>query len=125
MREKLIFPSRSLIVLSLIFECLAATGSWRIQTRRILIENGLDVCLPKRVLKSKNVRIDEEYIYLLEPDLKAGIENRDERNWLLAMALRDCEEKCLVFGGKELCRRCWILCGKLFDEGVRNIKRRK
>ena len=81
MREKLIFPSRSLIVLSLIFECLAATGSWRIQTRRILIENGLDVCLPKRVLKSKNVRIDEEYIYLLEPDLKAGIENRDERNW--------------------------------------------
>jgi len=59
----------------------------------------------------------QKYIYLHEPDLEAGIENWDERNWLLATAPRDCQETCHVFGGE---LRCWILCGKIFHEGVRD-----
>ena len=44
----------------------------------------------------------ERATYLLEPDLKASIEDRDEWHGLLTGALRDGEEVCLVLGSEKL-----------------------
>jgi hypothetical protein len=89
-------------------------------TLRILVKDGLDIfCSPQRILRS-SISVDawnfsNDRAHLLEPYLKTGIENRDERDWLLARSLRN---SCVLSCKKLLSRKRICL-----EEGLDKRKR--